>query len=862
MATALDLLMSAKEDVNLLSEESDICTIDAKTRVIFVPSTIVVGGVQSDKNAERIKFSCPKIVGDNLDLSKFSVRINFENVSSVDFNVSIKDQYICDDVAVDGENITFSWLIGRNAARYMGTVRFIVCAVKTDSDSNISVEWNTAIAEVPVLEGIEIDQPQIGQEEKDVINQLLELTKNTSAEAVQNVNSAKEQAIKDIQSVSQPDTTLTIEGGLAEAKATGEAIGSLKEELGNAVGVMTLKFVKGYYIGLDGNFANVKSPVKSDDWEYLTCECIAGDKLTLTGAGGVSPRLWAFANSDGQIIQRSEVSAVEKKLVVAAPENATIFVMNNKTTYSSRACYKGAIKLDDIGYTENYVSGYYNFENLNLGDVAPQSISNGNAVCKKISCSPGDIYRITGVGTQNAWIYSFLDETDKIVESTLGYKALNGSIVITPENAKTLIVNFVKIAPYSFQYIGNIVRFSKIGTRSVVKIAALNSSTWDKNDSLLVCDGENDAYTINRTIEILSNNGGGKIILKKGRYYVKKLTDKNCIDCNVKNSVIEIESEIPNYNRTNSEGQEANSGAQLYMTNELYESLNSDTQYTFFNCSGVKYDGGIILKNFGIVFPHNQKQIIGLDFKDFNGMCRVEGIYINAYNKDYEPNVSIGVAPAKAAYNCIGIRTICKTSLGAIGTQFKNCIVKGCWEGIAVNGEHTVLDRCAAIFCVVGYTFDHYRIDGESAQHENLLIRCMDERNLSLPHFYYNGNKQAIIILGLNIERKQGNAPGGEELGKLAYEDNPGNHHGEITYTIAVDGDTSNVVYAPFWTDGHGHGFRSTNLLHLQACDTTTRKKYKPNYMQRIYDTTLNKEVICIDESIPKWVDAMGNEVD
>lgn len=232
MATALDLLMSAKEDVNLLSEESDICTIDAKTRVIFVPSTIVVGGVQSDKNAERIKFSCPKIVGDNLDLSKFSVRINFENVSSVDFNVSIKDQYICDDVAVDGENVTFSWLIGRNAARYMGTVRFIVCAVKTDSDSNISVEWNTAIAEVPVLEGIEIDQPQIGQEEKDVINQLLELTKNTSAEAVQNVNSAKEQAIKDIQSVSQPDTTLTIEGGLAEAKATGEAIASLKENIG------------------------------------------------------------------------------------------------------------------------------------------------------------------------------------------------------------------------------------------------------------------------------------------------------------------------------------------------------------------------------------------------------------------------------------------------------------------------------------------------------------------------------------------------------------------------------------------------------------------------------------------------------
>lgn len=282
MATALDLLMSAKEDVNFLSEESDICTIDDKTRAIFVPSTIVVGGVQSDKNAERIKFSCPKIVGDNLDLSKFSVRINFENVSSVDFNVSIKDQYICDDVAVDGENVTFSWLIGRNAARYMGTVRFIVCAVKTDSDSNISVEWNTAIAEVPVLEGIEIDQPQIGQEEKDVINQLLELTKNTSAEAVQNVNSAKEQAIKDIQSVSQPDTTLTIEGGLAEAKATGEAIGSLKEDLDKSKENISQLFEASETLE-DAAFNTEMYPLELSAWETEGWYSSKGVKYTTSG---------------------------------------------------------------------------------------------------------------------------------------------------------------------------------------------------------------------------------------------------------------------------------------------------------------------------------------------------------------------------------------------------------------------------------------------------------------------------------------------------------------------------------------------------------------------------------------------------
>lgn len=233
MTSALDLLMdsdSTAEPTTLL-ESNGICTIDSRTRTIFVPPEIVVGAVQSDKNAERIKFSCPKIVGDNLDLSKFSIRINFENVSIVDPDISIKDQYICEDASINGDNITFSWVIGKNAARYMGTIRFIVCAVKTDSDSNISIEWNTTVAQIPVLEGIEVDQPSLDENNKDVINQLLAITKTASDEAVKNVNSAKEQAITEIQNVLQPDKTLTVEGGIADAKATGNAISSLREDL-------------------------------------------------------------------------------------------------------------------------------------------------------------------------------------------------------------------------------------------------------------------------------------------------------------------------------------------------------------------------------------------------------------------------------------------------------------------------------------------------------------------------------------------------------------------------------------------------------------------------------------------------------
>lgn len=239
MTSALDLLMDSDSTAETATLESNgVCTIDSRTRTIFVPPEIVVGAVQSDKNAERIQFSCSKIVGDNLDLSKFSIRINFENVSRINSDISIKDQYICEDASINGENITFSWVVGKNAARYMGTLRFIVCAVKTDSDSNISIEWNTTVAQIPVLEGIEVDQPSLDENNKDVINQLLAITKTASDEAVKNVNSAKEQAITDIQNISQPDKTLTVEGGIADAKATGNAIGLLKEDL---VGICKLQ---------------------------------------------------------------------------------------------------------------------------------------------------------------------------------------------------------------------------------------------------------------------------------------------------------------------------------------------------------------------------------------------------------------------------------------------------------------------------------------------------------------------------------------------------------------------------------------------------------------------------------------------
>lgn len=201
METAYDLLLnSLPDDATTVSDDNGVCVIDPVSRQIVVPGTLVIGGVESDKNSERIKFSCPKVVGDNLDLSKFQIRINYQNISDKIPIVSVKDQYICEDVKVDGQNITFSWVLSRNATKYKGILRFIVCAVSVNSDSEILVEWNTTLAQIEVLEGIEIEQAQPTETQKDVIAQLLKITKDTSAKAVSDVNTAKNEALKEIES--------------------------------------------------------------------------------------------------------------------------------------------------------------------------------------------------------------------------------------------------------------------------------------------------------------------------------------------------------------------------------------------------------------------------------------------------------------------------------------------------------------------------------------------------------------------------------------------------------------------------------------------------------------------------------------
>lgn len=149
--------------------ETPVCVIDPETRTISVPPEYQLLGVENDKRVERIYFQCPKIVGDNKDLSQdFILFINYVNANGD------PDAYKIEDMQVDGDNITFSWLLEENVTKYRGDIQFAFGAIipgdtPEDPDKN---RWNTTInTDCTCLAGLKCTQ-QVAESNPDALAQI------------------------------------------------------------------------------------------------------------------------------------------------------------------------------------------------------------------------------------------------------------------------------------------------------------------------------------------------------------------------------------------------------------------------------------------------------------------------------------------------------------------------------------------------------------------------------------------------------------------------------------------------------------------------------------------------------------------
>lgn len=126
--------------------------INADDRSIIIPAGENLLGAENDNEGARKYFRCPKIVGDNIDLTKSDVYINVQNASG---GKSGKDRYPVQNMTDSGDNVTFEWVLERKVTSHKGSVRFAVCVREKGTER----EWHTTFATGNALEGEELFEP-------------------------------------------------------------------------------------------------------------------------------------------------------------------------------------------------------------------------------------------------------------------------------------------------------------------------------------------------------------------------------------------------------------------------------------------------------------------------------------------------------------------------------------------------------------------------------------------------------------------------------------------------------------------------------------------------------------------------------
>ena len=150
--------------------EKRTLVINPSTREIIVPKSERVFGSYNECGFERKYFLCPKIIGNNVDLTECFIFVNY--ISSG----GNEGQILCDDVEVteDGTCVVFSWKLTENVfdENKDATIYFSVHAKKV-VDGKLKMLFATKIAQGRAAATID-STGEVLQQNADVIVQLLE----------------------------------------------------------------------------------------------------------------------------------------------------------------------------------------------------------------------------------------------------------------------------------------------------------------------------------------------------------------------------------------------------------------------------------------------------------------------------------------------------------------------------------------------------------------------------------------------------------------------------------------------------------------------------------------------------------------
>ena len=275
------------------------------------------------------------------------------------------------------------------------------------------------------------------------------------------------------------DTTLSISGKPADAKAVGDTINNL---VGGDEQVELTGWVYGRWINT-GSAVEIGDTVditSFTDWfslKHVIVECQAGDKFLIDITGAANARAYAFLTSNNVLISRSDAGQAISGYITA-PQNAGKVIIQgvyrqstDDTTTDNGKAYKivqgsgdfvrfGVVqdkteeeKARARGNISSYkeiqaeVSNFIYGEYIDLGTPnIGETVDLDNPIVwfslkyAIVDCKKGDAFLLNVTGATNGRAYAFLTSDNVLISRADANATLSNEEITAPENAKKLII--------------------------------------------------------------------------------------------------------------------------------------------------------------------------------------------------------------------------------------------------------------------------------------------------------------------------------------------------------------------------------------------------------------------------------------
>ena len=154
----------------VIVDKRELLVINPSTREIIIPKSERVFGVYLENGVEHKYFQCPRMVGNNIDLSSCYAFVNYISTSGKHGSI------LCPDMETTAENtIVFSWELTENVfdENKNATIYFSVHFKKMGEDGKLSETFKTRIAQGKAYETVD-SYKSIVSNNVDVIVQLFD----------------------------------------------------------------------------------------------------------------------------------------------------------------------------------------------------------------------------------------------------------------------------------------------------------------------------------------------------------------------------------------------------------------------------------------------------------------------------------------------------------------------------------------------------------------------------------------------------------------------------------------------------------------------------------------------------------------